>query len=353
MNISIDISPLKTGNFLSHRVRGTGQYLNSLISSLEKYFPENKYTYFIRGEKVPSGADIVHYPYFEPFFLTLPFGINKKSIVTVHDLTPMVFPSNFPTGIKGYVRWKIQKFNLKRAGLIITDSISSKKDIVRFAGIDENKIEVIYLAANEEFKVVDNKNKLEEVRKRYNLPDKFALYVGDLTWNKNLPRVIEAVGKANIPLVLVGKAISETNFDSSNPWNQDRLKVREALSSNNNIQALGFISSEELIAIYNLATVFIMPSLYEGFGLPILEAMACGCPVITSKNGSIPEIAGNAAFYVDALSVESIKEGIWELLKDKNLQNKLSIEGLRQVKKFTWKKTACETVKAYELVCNL
>lgn len=350
MNIAIDISPLKTGNFLSHRVRGTGQYLNSLKKSLEKYFPENKYEYFIRGEKLSKNIDVVHYPYFEPFFLTLPFGINKKAVVTVHDLTPMVFPSNFSSGIKGSIKWKIQKFNLKKAGLIITDSISSKNDIVKFAGIKENKIEVIYLAADENFRIIKDKSELKKVKEKFGLPDRFALYVGDVTWNKNLPRLLEAVNRANIPLVLVGKAIAEKEFDVSNPWNQDRIKIHQIISSSKNIKILGFVSSEELVALYNLATVFTMPSIYEGFGLPVLEAMSCGCPVITSRGGSLPEIAQEAAVYIDYSSVDNISEALKRVFNDKNIQKELSELGIKQSAKFSWEKTAKLTMQAYEKI---
>jgi len=111
MKIGIDISPLTTGNYLSHRVRGTGYYLTNLLENLEKYFPKNDYLKFSRNEDTPK-ADVVHIPYFEPFFNTLPFSTNNKTIVTVHDLIPFVFPKSFPAGIKGNLRWKIQRICL-------------------------------------------------------------------------------------------------------------------------------------------------------------------------------------------------------------------------------------------------
>src|SRR3989344_8775015 len=128
MNIAIDISPLKNGHYLQHRVRGTGFYLKNLQLSLEKYYPENNYTYFSRGDLLNKEIEIIHYPYFEPFFLTLPLFLKSKTIVTVHDLTPLVFPNNFKTGLKGRLKWEIQKKHLRDANAIITDSISSKKD---------------------------------------------------------------------------------------------------------------------------------------------------------------------------------------------------------------------------------
>lgn len=340
MIIAIDESPLKKGNYLSHRVRGTGFYLTSLKVSLEKYFPQDNYLYFSRGEKIPK-ADVVHFPYFEPFFLTLPFDLPKKSIVTVHDMTPFVFPKQFPTGIKGKLRWQIQKLNLQRATVIITDSEASKKDISKFANISLDKINVVYLAAAEHFKRKNNP------ANKYKLPEKFALYVGDITWNKNLPNLIKAINDTNIPLVVVGKTFIEKEYDRDNPWNKGIMESQELASKNKNVIGLGFVSDEDLLDIYNLATVFVMPSFYEGFGLPIVEAMSCGVPVITSKNGSIPEIAKDAALYVDPNDSNSIKEGINKIVNNKNLQEDLSAKGLIRAAEFSWQKVAEQTHDVY------
>lgn len=341
MKIAIDISPIKTGHFLQHRVRGTGFYLENLRKSLEKYYPANRYTFFTREDKEPVNVDLVHYPYFEPFFLTLPFKSRNKFIVTVHDLTPLVFPSNFPPGLKGKIKWNIQKNRLRKASAIITDSNSSKKDIVRFVGVSDDRVNVVYLAAGEEFKKL-------EITKRYSIPERFVLYVGDVTWNKNLPRLIDATVKANIPIVLVGSALKNENLDKENPWNQDLVKVKDLVKNNKSVFVLGFVENKDLVALYNMATVFAMPSVYEGFGLPILEAMSCGAPVVTSREGSIPEIAQEAALYVDAYSVDSIAEGLSKVFKDTKLQKKMSEEGIAQSNKFSWNKTAENTMNVYK-----
>lgn len=350
MKIAIDVSPLKNSKFLQHRVRGTGFYIENLKISLLKYFPENKYTFFTRREKLSKNIDLVHYPYFEPFFLTLPFFNKHKTIVTVHDLTPFVFRKEFPTGIRGGIKWQIQKLRLKRANAIITDSISSKNDIVKYANISPSKVHVVYLAPSEEFKKMENTLILESIEEKYQLPEKFVLYVGDVTWNKNLPSLIKAIQKINTPLVMVGKALTEKNFDKSNPWNQDWLEAQRLIENSKKIICLGFVSQEELVLLYNTATVFVMPSLYEGFGLPILEAMSCGCPVVTSKEGSIPEIAGNAVVNVDAYEIDSISQGISEVFNSDNLRQELSKKGLAQSKKFTWQKTVEETMNVYRCV---
>src|ERR1035437_4770354 len=347
MKIAIDASPLETG----HKVRGVGFYLSHLKDALVKYFPQNNYVFFQRGEKLPAGVQIVHFPYFEPVFLALPIYNKFKTVVTVHDLTPIVFPQAFPSGIKGKLKWQMQRFALKRASAVITDSESSKRDIKKYAGVRENKIHVIYLAAGEDFKRLKTEDvRLKEIRKKFGLPEKFVLYVGDVTWNKNLPRLIDAIKETKLPLVMVRKSLVSEDYDKSSPWNADLNRVNELTKGDSNIMRLGFVSGEELVQLYNLATVFVMPSLYEGFGLPILEAMACGCPVITSKEGSLAEVAGDSAFYIDAYDMDSIAAGIKKVFEDEKLQKELSEKGLENVKRFSWKDTASKTLKVYESV---
>ena len=330
-------------HLLQHRVRGAGFYAENLVKALKKYYPANSYS-LSSYDKV-SKNDLAHFLYFEPFFRTLPLFKKSKIIVTVHDLTPLVYPKNFPSGIRGKIKWELQKIALKNSDAIITDSESSGRDIIKFTGIDKSKVHVVYLAAGENFKIIKNP-KLNFK----NLPEKFALYVGDATWNKNLVRLVEAIKKTQIPLVMIGKALVETNYNRKNPWNKDLEKVQGMISSDKNIIRLGFVSEVDLVSLYNKADVFVMPSLYEGFGLPILEAMSCGCPVVTSKEGSIPEIAGDCAYYVDAYDVNSIAKGIKEVFNDKNLQSQLSKKGLIQAKKFSWKKTVNETMNVYRKV---
>jgi glycosyltransferase involved in cell wall biosynthesis len=351
MKIAIDISPLNSGHYLQHRVRGTGFYLKNLKASLEKYYPKNKYVYFKRGDKFDPDVDVVHYPYFEPFFLTLPLFSRNKTVVTVHDLTPLVYPNHFESGFKGNIKWQIQKLALSGVSGVITDSQSSKKDIIKYAGIPENKIKVVYLAAGSEFRILKDKEKEKEnIIKKYHLPQEFILYVGDATWNKNLPRLIEAVSKINVTLVMTGKALIEDRVDATNPWNKDLVLVQELAKKNKNIFLPGFVSQEDLVVLYNTASAFIMPSIYEGFGLPVLEAMSCGCPVIASKAGSLAEVAGEAIKHIDPFSVDSIAEGIKEMLGNPKLRQELSEKGLKQSKKFTWEKTAGETIEFYKSI---
>lgn len=346
MRVAIDISPITTGHYLQHRVRGTGFYLTNLKGALLKEYGESEFTFTKRGDKISEKIDVIHYPYFEPFFLTLPIKKPAKTIITVHDLTPIVFKNDFPSGIKGNFKWQIQKNILRKTDLVITDSESSKKDILRIVGLNESKVKVVYLAAADHFRQVTEEKKLM-IKKKFNLPSEFILYVGDVTSNKNLPRLIEAVNKTDYSMVIVGQAFKNLNYDKNNAWNKDLKRAQELASKNKKIITLGFVQDEDLVGLYNCATALVLPSLYEGFGLPILEAMQSGCPVLSAKSGSIPEIAGNAVLYVDPFRVDSIKEGIEKLMTDKKLRENLIKSGLENCKKFTWKKTAKETYEAY------
>lgn len=348
MKIALDITPIK-GEFKGHKVRGVGFYLSYLKRALETYCSEHEFIFFTQQEAIPKNVDLVHYPYFEPFFVTLPLIKGKKRVITVHDLTPLIFPDHFPPGIKGTVKWYIQRSGLQISEAVITDSNASKRDIRKVAHIKEEKIHVAYLAAAEEFKQISQK-KIKEVKEKYSLPEKFALYVGDITWNKNVPRLMQACSIANVPLAMVGKTLVDENFDRNNPWNKDILSVHTLANTDDRFKRLGFVPTEDLVALYNSATVFVFPSVYEGFGLPILEAMQSGTPVITTRESCLLEVGGEAAYYVNGFDSRDIAKGISEVFYSRNLQDSLSEKGIKQAKKFSWEQTAKQTVAVYEHV---
>lgn len=343
MNIAIEVSPLHTG----HKVRGTGFYLHHLREALTTYHKDLSFSFFQNKNELKNKVDIIHYPYFDPFSFSVPFFSSQKVVVTVHDLTPLKFPEHFPAGIKGSMRWIYQKNALRRVDAVITDSECSKNDILKLAGVDSHKIHVVYLAAGEEFIRLSEKD-LVTFQEKYGLPDKFLLYVGDATWNKNVPMLIDAVKSTDIPLVIVGKVFEENKFDTNNIWNKDLVKIHSLLEDAKNVKILGFIPTEDLVGIYNAASALVMPSLYEGFGLPILEAMQSGCPVITTNCASLPEIAGNAALYVDPHNRTDIVNAMEKVMSESNLRKELEDKGRKQASKFSWKKTASETVSVYK-----
>jgi glycosyltransferase involved in cell wall biosynthesis len=345
------ITPVGSKHSNEHAVRGSGVYAENLIKSLKQYFPDNNYTVLSPREKMIQNPDIIHITFFEPFFLTLPLQKKYPTVVTVHDLTPLLFKEHFPSGIKGNIIWRTQKALLKKMDTIVTDSMSSKKDIVSLTGVDQSKVSVIPLAANSVFTTVSTTT-VNAVQKKYHLPDEFVLYVGDVTWNKNIPRLISAMEQISLPLVLVGKTFTNQNVDEKNPWNKDLVTVQNAIKNNKKIKVLGFIPTQDLPAIYAAASVFVMPSLYEGFGLPILEAMSCNCAVITSDRGSLKEVGGDAVFTVNPESIDSIKEGILKVIHDNTLRKNLIQKGKERIKDFTWKKTTEKTVEVYEKIYN-
>lgn len=340
MNIAIDITSLETG----HGRRGVGRYTKNLVDALQKYERQHSYSLFTRKQKVPDNADIVHYPYFDPFFLTLPLMKPKPTVVTVHDLIPLVFPDKFPAGLRGAIKWQIQKKSLHGAKRILTDSDSSKKDITKISGIKKEIIDTIYLAPDPAYHPVGDQAVLNRVRKKFSLPEKFILYVGDVNWNKNIPGLIHAFGeiRRNMKLVLAGTAFTNTALIET----REITSLIESLGLSASVIRTGYVSEEDLSTLYSLASCMVLPSFYEGFGLPVLEAMVCGCPVVSSSASSLAEIAGPAILV--SPSPEDLARGMTQALNaDREQQAKRQFEW---VQRFTWEKTAQETILSYEKV---
>ncbi len=330
IKILIDQSRLITG----HKARGSGTYINNLINSLS----ENRGIKLV--ENYSSNPDVVHFPYFDPFFLTLPKKISPPTVITVHDLIPIDYPKIFPKGIKGWLRWKIQKRNLQNADAIITDSIYCRQRIQDITGIDSKKIHVIPLAADPQFKQLKNQT-LDEIKKKYSLPEKFVLYVGDVNPNKNVKRLILASKDFKFKLYLAGRAFGAESAEVKD--------IKALVENSNNCSIIGEIeSSNDLVAIYNLAHLTVVPSWEEGFGFPILESMACGTPVATSNRSCLPEVGREAAKYFDPYSVDDIARTVNKIcVLSQKKYSELKNKSINNSKKFTWKKTAKLTIDVY------
>ncbi len=347
MNVVIETSPLRNGD----RVRGTGSYTRSLIEALQKYEKQHSFYFFTRGEKIPDIVDLVHYPYFTPFFLTLPIVSHKPYVVTVHDLIPIAYPDNFPKGGRGEIKWQFQKRALRRAARIITDSLASKADISRFAAIPKGEIDVVRLAPGDVFRRETDQDKIQSVRRGYNLVKNYLLYVGDVNWNKNIEGLLRAFaivrenqkGKT-LQLCLVGDAFTKITL----PETRKILESIQHLGISDSVRMTGFVKDDDLRALYTDAALYIQPSFAEGFGLPVLEAMACGCPVVCSTASALSEVAGPAV-QVDPKLPESIADGILSVLMlHAHERNNLSRKGREWTKRFTWERVASETTAAYE-----
>jgi len=341
LKIAIDGGPLTSGD----SVRGIGVYARELIAATK-----------IDGvdlEKENLGKyDVVHFTRFNPFKVSVPFikPQGTKFIVTIYDLIPLIYPAHYPPGIRGKINWQINKLNIrKNVDAIITISETSKKDICRFMGIDPTCIYPIHLAPRSIFKPITDRDSLTKVKKKYGLPDSFALYVGDINYNKNIPLLVKVCNTAKIPLVICGKQAKDVEeMDLGHP----ELSNLKGIDWGEVVR-LGFVSDEDLVQIYNLATLYIQPSLYEGFGLPLLEAQAAGLPVVAAKTQVLVEIAEDSALFAEPKDEKDFTEKIKLIISDKALREDLVKKGIENSGKFTWKKTSEKTLKVYRKVSGL
>jgi glycosyltransferase involved in cell wall biosynthesis len=344
LTIGFDSSPLTS----SHKGRGVGTYTRELLQALKTYGPD--FGVDVTEDILSPAVDIIHYPYFDLFFHTLSIIKQKPTIVTIHDVIPLLFPDKFPRGVKGEINFQLQKLSLKTTRHIITDSKASKKDITRFLHVNSNHITVTSLGVNNSF-TRSTLGVINKFKAKHSLTSPFISYVGDINYNKNLPRLIEAV----MPIPEVTLAIATRA--SLDPQTQEAqvtmatsaIKKALAKTSKNQVRFLKINSQEELQTLYSASNCYIQPSLYEGFGLPILEAMKCETPVLCSKTSSLPEIAGQAAIYFNPYNVSDITTAIKKGLSlTSKKREQLISQGYKQTEKFTWKNTAIHTIKAYK-----
>jgi len=344
IKVLIDISPLQNAN----AIRGVGVYTRFLVESFQKLpeikvFTDAKLT---QGQKI----NITHYPFFDLFFATLPLKKKTKTVVTIHDVVPLLFPKQYPAGIKGKLRFGKQRLALRSVDAIITDSESSKKDIIRFLKVPEAKVRVVYLAANPNIIVASEEAK-QHAHYKYHLPNKYILYVGDINYNKNLPQLIKAMKflPDDIWLVCVGK-----NFYAHDIPEWKAIETQVALSDVTKrtmfLNEISGAATEELSAIYSSATMYVQPSLAEGFGLPVLEAMQCKVPVVATKNSSLTEIGGEFAQYVQT-DAESIAAGMKVVLDWTEAQRTKQVNAAAKWSShFSWDKVAQDTLAVYQSI---
>ncbi len=372
MRVAIDAGPLESG----HKVRGVGFYTKSLIDALGELSREVKglkidpFNFEKEPMKLKTGYyDIIHIPYFDPFRITLPKEKTGKLVVTIHDVTPLLYPKVYDPGIRGFLKFlKHKKLIQSEVDAIITDTESAKKDIVRLLSIPERFIYPVHLAPRALFKPIKDRKELTEVQRRYNLPHTFVLYVGDVNYNKNIPTLIKACDVADVALVIVGKQAMEISNDKVQTTNggiRDKIRelrgkphpeeahwdeLRELFKKHQNIYRLSFIPDEDLLAIFNLATVYCQPSFYEGFGLGSVEAMASGTAVVNARTQALVEVADDAALYADPHNPKDMAKQIEKVLKDAYVRAALIRAGEKRVAELTWKKTAEETLVVYKRV---
>jgi glycosyltransferase involved in cell wall biosynthesis len=288
-------------------------------------------------------------------FVLPPVRSQARTILTVHDLSFMRLPQCAEAGLRAYLN-KVVPRSVERADLVLADSQSTKNDLIELLGVSPDKIKVVYAGVESRFRPMQGEMALQRVRKRYGLDLPFILSLGTLEPRKNLTGLIEAyalmrassragfytcqgAGDRELKLVIAG----------GKGWLYDEIFARvEELGLSGQVIFPGFIADEDLPALYNLAELFVFPSLYEGFGLPPLEAMACGTPVVTSDRPSLPEVVGEAGLMVEATDSQALAEAMERVLTDEDLRREMREKGLKQAAKFTWEEAAGKLLDVYK-----
>ncbi|MDY4413299.1 MAG: glycosyltransferase family 1 protein [Ruminococcus sp.] len=377
MKIAFDALPL-----VSERITGIGWCEAGQTNAMARLYPENEYVYNFFSQKgdtqkperikqfldtgiktntadfsgylyrlvsnflpVPyykffgSDCDITHF-----FNYIVPPKVKGKSVVTVHDMVYKAFPETVRARTKYMLDTGLKK-SMKRADIIVTDSEFSKTEIIKYFPQYQDKIRVVPCGVDlNKFHPCTDTDKIERVKRDFETGEEYFLYLGTIEPRKNLERLIEAYAEFvkntdNPPnLVLAG----------GKGWLYDNIYAKaEKLGIEKKVIFTKYIPSEDINALMCGAVAFVFPSIYEGFGMPPLEAMACGVPVLTSGEASLPEVTGDSAVIVDAYSVKSIAEGLERIYSDRNLRERLSREGSERAEKFTWEKSAEILYKVY------
>jgi len=287
----------------------------------------------VKSEKI----DIIFNPK-----LSIPVFAPSKKVFTLVGLEQFTLPNIFKWYDRIYFCIMTPLF-CRRANAIIVMTNTGKKDLIKYLNVNSNKIKVIYGSYHKRFEVKKNIENLLVIKQKYNLPEKYIFFIGGITPLKNFSNVIKAfkIIKKKVPVRLVVAGFKRWKYAKD-------IDLINKLNLQNDVINLGFIQDDDLPYLYNLAQCLIFPSLYEGFGIPILEAQACGCPVITSKTGCTPEVSGGAALLVDPYNCEEIAQAIYDILNNRDLREKLIANGLENVKNFSWSKTAEQTLQLFK-----
>jgi len=288
------------------------------------------------------GVQVFHGP---AFMIPLRKG-KTRTVVSIHDIVAYRKPETIPLKYSLYMKLLIRLVSAK-ADKIISPSLSTKNDLIERLGVPDEKIQVIYDAASKRFAPPGEPRPLE-IKKKFGIRDRYMLFAGNLEPRKNLIRLMKAFDLASgalgdeYQLVICGKK----------GWLfRDILRTYEELTRDNrNIILTNYVSEDDLLKLYQCADMFVFPTLYEGFGLPPLEAMSCGVPLITSNVSSLPEIAGDAALLVDPFNTEEICAAMVKMATSEELRRSLREKGIRQAARFSWTTTAQQTLEAYRSV---
>ena len=323
--------------------RGVGFYSKNLQKELQKDSSI---------KLVDKDPDIEHFTFFDLFYPTLPIKKSHPTVVTIHDLTPLVLPRLYPKGFKGIASLVRQRLSLFNTQAIITDSQNSRRDLIKLFFLPPEKVFVTPLATDKIYKKTPSPISVGKIKSKFNLPDDFVLSVaGGPNPNKNLPLLAEVTKKMKLPLVLVGADLTKKLPQGKiHKELQDLVKLKKY----SHIITSGFITNKELLAFYSLASLYCQPSLYEGFGLPLLEAMHAGCLITSSHTSSLPEIYPPGSITFSPSSQDSLESALTKALSLPPKEKSRMIKEAKEVAKdFSWKKTAQQTISVYKKVLSL
>lgn len=369
------------GFFLGQEGTGSGQYTHHLLHALAQVSRGDEYLLYARAgsrhsamwsahelrtpftwrfdnlDKVwfeqiafprvcrQAAVDVCHVPYFaSPLFPTSP------TVVTVHDLIPLLLPA-YRGSLLVRLYTQLVAAAARRANQIITDSLASKNDIIKHLRVPARRVHVIYLAVDSACRRISGEKRLGAVRRKYGLPEEYVLYLGGFDQRKNLrtmlhayQHVLQVIGDATPALVVAGRLPSVETPLFPNPQ-----RMARELGIEQHVLFIGWVAEEDKPALYSGARFFVFLSLYEGFGLMLLEAMSCGTPVLAANSSSLPEIVGDSGLLVNPTDLDEISTGMLNLLQDAALRERLGETALVQAAKFDWKRTAEQTRRVYEL----
>jgi glycosyltransferase involved in cell wall biosynthesis len=360
---------------------GIGRYTRNLIRALSKLDDRNSYVLFVAGgwgqgdglggwppnfrlRSVPVSdrwmnilwqrlrlplpiqwivgrLDLFH----SPDFVLPPLG-RTPAILTVHDLSFLQVPEHFVPSFRAYLEQAVPRA-VRRAALILADSKSTKHDLGELLHVSQERIEVLYPGVEPRFQPIQEEETLEQVRTRHNLPEHFILGLSTLQPRKNFDGLVRAFKRLltkhsdrfeSLHLVIAGGV----------GWmSKGAVELVERLGLASRVHFTGFVNDEDLPALYTLASVFAFPSWYEGFGLPVLEAMACGTPVVAADNSSLPEVVGQAGLLVKAADCDALAQSLHRLLTDQELRARLIVAGQQQACQFAWESAARQLLELY------
>lgn len=394
MNIGIDIRPL-----MEESRTGVGEYTCELLNALFDIDKENQYFLFYNSGKdvsknIPKWRQKnVHYIksrypnklfnffilffkfpkldkliiknkqsiinnldyFFSPNINFLALSKKTKLILTIHDISFEFFPDCFSLKRRLWHKILDPKKQCKKADIILVPSENTKQDIINFYDVPENKIKVLYPGLSKKFRTlsaqaVNNTESIKVVRSKYNLPDKFILFLGTLEPRKNIIGIIQAFKFSKLFPPEADPSFSrgyELVIAGTKGWKIE--PIMDLINVTKGVKYIGYVDAKDKPMLYSLASIFVYPSLYEGFGFPVIEAMASHTPVVTSNRSSIPEISDNAAYLVNPNNVDEIRRGMEVLSKDEKLCNLLIENGKKRIEKFDWSSSAKEFVNLINL----